>query len=243
MRLAGLTDVGKVRANNEDCYAFLSLAADASLAIVCDGMGGIEGGEIASSIAVETIQKKVEIAFSPKMKPAAMERMLVAAITAANYQIFDYALKHDLVGMGTTVVAAIIKDDCYIIAYDGDSRAYLLNDSIRQITSDHTYLNELYRMGKITLEEMQTDPRKNIITRALGVSEEIDVDTLIDDFGTGDTLLLCSDGLTNCLSDAQILEIFQTQQFETIPQVLIDKANENGGTDNITAALIQYGEA
>ena len=243
MKVVGLTDVGKVRDNNEDCYAFLSLDGGAEFAIVCDGMGGMEGGEVANSIAVETIQKKIEIAFSPKMKPTAIERMLIAAITAPNFEIYDYALKHDLLGMGTTVVAAVAKEDYIVIAHDGDSRAYILNDEIRQVTQDHTFLNELFQLGKITLEEMEKDSRKNIITRALGVSEEIDVDTLVEDVAEGDTVLLCSDGLTNCLTDAQILEICKTQQLDNAPQVLIDKANENGGTDNITAALIQYEEA
>lgn len=243
MKIAGTTDVGKVRSNNEDRFAFLSLDGGAAFGIVCDGMGGTTGGEIASRIAVETIQKKVEIAFSPKMKAAAIERMLVAAVTAANYEIYDYAQKNNLQGMGTTVVAAIAANGCFVIAYDGDSRAYLLNDTIRQVTTDHTYLNELFLMGKITLEEKEKDPRKNIITRALGVSEEIDVDTLVEDAGQGDTLLLCSDGLTNCLNDTQIFEIFTTQKFEDAAKVLVDKANESGGNDNITAALIQYEEA
>ncbi len=242
MKLAGISDVGKHRPNNEDNFAFGELEG-AAFGIVCDGMGGAEGGEIASKIAVDTIRKKLELAYSPKMSAAAIERMLCAAITAANYEIYSYAQSHDLMGMGTTVAAAVIKDGCAVIAYDGDSRVYMLAGDIRQLTTDHTFLNELYKIGQITLEEMQTDPRKNIITRALGVSEEIDVDIVIEDIDAGDVILLCSDGLTNCLTDAQIMDIYHSTAWEDTCDKLINQANDNGGMDNITAVLMQYEEA
>lgn len=237
MKIAGISDVGKVRPNNEDNVAF-SYLEDAVYAIVCDGMGGAVSGEEASSIAVETIQEKIQAAYSPKMNAAALERMLVSSITAANFKIYDYAVKNEKQGMGTTAVVAIMKPNFVVIGYDGDSRAYLVHDTIRQLTSDHTFLNELYRLGKITKEEMEADPRKNIITRALGVGEDIEVDTLCEDIVPGDTVLLCSDGLTNCLNDENILELIQSRTTDNAVKVLIDKANENGGVDNITAALL-----
>lgn len=237
MKLAGISDVGKVRLNNEDSLTFGYLE-DAAFAVVCDGMGGAVGGEIASRIAVDTIKEKIETAYSPKMNAAALERMLISSITAANYKIYDYAVKNEMQGMGTTAVAAIMKKDFVVIGYDGDSRAYAIDDSIRQLTTDHTFINELYRLGKITKEEMESDPRKNIITRALGVGEEIEVDTLCEDISTGDTVLLCSDGLTNCLNDEKILEIIKAQSIDSASKVLIELANENGGVDNITAALL-----
>jgi len=187
---------------------------------------------------VDTIKEKIETAYSPKMNAAALERMLISSITAANYKIYDYAVKNEMQGMGTTAVAAIMKKDFVVIGYDGDSRAYAIDDSIRQLTTDHTFINELYRLGKITKEEMESDPRKNIITRALGVGEEIEVDTLCEDISTGDTVLLCSDGLTNCLNDEKILEIIKAQSIDSASKVLIEHANENGGVDNITAALL-----
>ena len=231
MRVAGISDVGKVRLNNEDCLLFGELS-NAAYAIVCDGMGGAEGGEIASRIAVETIQSQIENAYSPKMSVAAMERMLLSAFTAANYKVYEYAQANALMGMGTTAVAAIMTDTCCIIAYVGDSRAYILGEEIRQLTVDHTYVNELYKLGEITKEEMETDPRKNIITRALGVGEEVLVDSLTEDVAEGDTILLCSDGLTNCLSDPDILDIYHSHSFEDASQIMVDKANENGGVDN-----------
>ena len=241
MKLAGITDVGKVRQNNEDNFAFGTLE-NAAYAIVCDGMGGVAGGEIASEIATNTIREQIENAFSPKMKAAVIERMLTAALTAANVKVHQYALQNHLEGMGTTAVAALMTNSAVFIGYDGDSRAYLLRDSMRQLTTDHTYINELLRLGQITEEESLTDPRKNIITRALGVSEEIDVDLISEDIAPDDILLLCTDGLTNCLNDEQILEIIRTQTFSSAPQLLIDKANENGGVDNITAVLMQCEE-
>lgn len=242
MKLAGISDVGKVRENNEDNFVFGNLE-QAAYCVVCDGMGGVEGGEIASEIAVQTIGEQIENAFSPKMSAVQIERLLLSAVTAANYKIFKYAAKNGLQGMGTTVVAVIAKEDYAVIANAGDSRVYLIGDTIRQLTTDHTYVNELFRIGELTEEERQTDPRKNIITRALGVSDEIEVDTAIEDFAPDAILLLCSDGLTNCLTDEQISDIVSTQAFENIPQALIDKANENGGKDNITAALILNKEA
>lgn len=241
MKVLAASDVGRVRANNEDCFVTGRLEG-ALYAVVCDGMGGAEGGEIASKIAADTISKQIENSYSQKMRSAAIERMLVSAVTAANLKIHNYASENSLEGMGTTVVAAVVKDDCVHIAYDGDSRAYVINENIRQLTDDHTYLRELYRLNKITKEEMERDPRKNIITRALGVSEDIDVDAFCEDIESGDLILLCSDGLTNSLSDDAILEISKTQPFEKMCEVLINKANENGGKDNITAALIFNGE-
>ncbi|MBR2590786.1 MAG: Stp1/IreP family PP2C-type Ser/Thr phosphatase [Clostridia bacterium] len=242
MKLAGITDIGKVRQNNEDNLAFNELE-NAAYFIVCDGMGGVEGGEIASEIAVKTISEQIENAFSSKMKPAAIERMLISAVTAANYKIYEYAQNNDLQGMGTTAVTAVLKDDTLIIAYDGDSRAYLIDGNIEQITTDHTYVNELYRLGEITHEEMQIDPRKNIITRALGVSEEIETETLMLDVAPGAKILLCSDGLTNCLSDEAICDIVMSNEIEKAAELLIEKANENGGIDNITVGLIENEEA
>lgn len=236
MRINAFTDVGKVRLNNEDCFAYGELE-NAVFIAVFDGMGGVNGGEVASDIAAKTIKNQIELSFSPKMKPAAIERMLISAFTAANLKIKEHASENSLEGMGTTAVCALVKEGVAYIAYDGDSRAYVINDDIKQVTTDHTYLNELLRLGKITEEEMLSDSRKNIITRALGVSEEIDVDVLSLDLDEGDMILLCSDGLTNCLNDSQILEICKTQDFENISKVLIDKANENGGVDNITAAV------
>ncbi len=237
MQVLGKTDIGKVRDNNEDNFAAEKMN-DIAFSVVCDGMGGTEGGEIASEIAVDTILSQVTNSYSTKMKDTAVERMLISALTAANHKIYEYSVNNGLQGMGTTAVAAVLRNSSLIIAYAGDSRAYLVSDAIEQITTDHTYLQELYKMEKITKEQMETDPRKNIITRALGVSEDIDIDTIQRNINDKDIVLLCSDGLTNCLSDDSILEICKTQPFDKLSEVLVDKANENGGTDNVTVSVI-----
>ena len=242
MEVFAKTDIGKVRTNNEDNFAFCNLDENAVFAVVCDGMGGAEGGEIASEIATKTILNQIQNSYSPKMRDTAVERMLVSALTAANVKIYNYSLENDLEGMGTTVVASLIRNSSLITAYAGDSRVYRINDEIEQITTDHTYLQELYRMEKITKEQMLKDPRKNIITRALGVAGDVEVDTIQTDLLENDIVLLCSDGLSNCLSDDAILEICKTQKLEDIPNVLVLKANENGGTDNITAAVMMNTE-
>ena len=237
LQVLGKTDIGKVRDNNEDNFAAEKMN-DIAFSVVCDGMGGTEGGEIASEIAVDTILSQVTNSYSTKMKDTAVERMLISALTAANHKIYEYSVNNGLQGMGTTAVAAVLRNSSLIIAYAGDSRAYLVSDAIEQITTDHTYLQELYKMEKITKEQMETDPRKNIITRALGVSEDIDIDTIQRNINDKDIVLLCSDGLTNCLSDDSILEICKTQPFDKLSEVLVDKANENGGTDNVTVSVI-----
>lgn len=241
MEVFAKTDIGKVRANNEDNFAFCKLD-DAVIAVVCDGMGGAEGGEIASEIATQTILNQVKNSYSPKMRDTAVERMLVSALTAANLKIYNYSVENNLEGMGTTVVASLLRNSSLITSYAGDSRVYRIGDEIEQITTDHTYLQELYRMEKITKEQMLKDPRKNIITRALGVGSDVEVDTIQTDLLDNDIVLLCSDGLTNCLSDEAIFEICKTQKPEDIPNVLVLKANENGGTDNITAAVMMNTE-
>lgn len=235
--LTGKSDIGKVREINEDNYVLGELDG-AAYAVVCDGMGGAEGGEIASKIATDIIKKQLENSYSGKMKSSAVKHMLISAVVAANISIYDYASQNNLSGMGTTVVALVLKDNVAHIAFDGDSRAYLINEKITQLTDDHTYLRELYKMDKITKEQMEHDPRKNIITRALGVGEDIEVDYVEADVEGGDEILLCSDGLTNSISDDGILEICKTQPFGETAKILVSKANENGGRDNITAVLV-----
>ena len=237
MILLGLSDIGKVRSNNEDNFACGTLE-NAAYAMVCDGMGGAKNGEIASQIAIDTIKNQFDNAYSPKMSSRAIKNMLEAAINAANAKIYDYAISNDSVGMGTTAVAAFIKGGVAHIAFDGDSRAYLINDDITQLTTDHTFLQRLFELNKITKEQMESDSRKHIITRALGVEKSIEVDYAEIDIDNNDMLLLCSDGLTNCISDEEILRIIKSSEPEAICQALVDNANKNGGVDNITVAII-----
>lgn len=237
MKINGLSDVGRVRKNNEDNFAY-GCFEDAVWAVVCDGMGGMRGGEVASEMAVEIIKNQLSLSYSPKMKSRAVKNLLESAVTAANIKIYSEAAGSELAGMGTTVVALILKDGVAHIAYDGDSRAYKIGEDIVQLTTDHTYLQQLYSLDKITKEQMKTDSRRHIITRALGVDDIIKVDYTEADIEDGEIILLCTDGLTNCVSDSSIYEICKAQPFDNLCTTLITKANENGGNDNITAVAV-----
>ncbi|MGN1418221.1 MAG: Stp1/IreP family PP2C-type Ser/Thr phosphatase [Acutalibacteraceae bacterium] len=241
MKSVGCSDIGKKRKQNEDSFRFGKFDDSVVWAVVCDGMGGATGGQIASSVAADIISKKIEKCYNKLMNEKSLENLLLSAVTAANVIVFDKSVEDpSLSGMGTTVVACISKDNYVCIAHVGDSRAYLLKqDSIEQITKDHSLVQEMLDNGQITKEEFINHPNKNIITRALGVGEKVEIDfnhlTLEED----DTLLICTDGLSGSVSDEQILKIYQTSAFENLASNYIEAANNNGGPDNITVVALK----
>jgi len=237
MIFAALTDKGNVREKNEDSY-YVSQIDNTKLFIVADGMGGHKGGEIASKSAINAIAdyfKKYYVKW-PKDNNSIKE-FIKNAMKFANKEVYNKACSDcDLNGMGTTLTLLVIESGYYFIGHIGDSRAYLIrNNSIKQLTEDHSFVEELVKMGKITEEEARVHPQKNIITRALGIDEDIDIDVISDKIFIDDIIFLCSDGLTNMLTDEQILSEFSKNiNLETICQNLIDAAKLNGGYDNIT---------
>ena len=242
MRIVAKSDRGLVRQNNQDSYAAGEFSDSVAWAVVCDGMGGVAGGNIASSTAVRLISEKISSSYRDGMSSNSIKNMLFSAITAANIEIFDKG-KNDieLNGMGTTVVATLVFDNTVCIAHAGDSRAYVLSrDSIRQITRDHSVVQELVDKGVITPFEAKADSRKNLITRALGVDENIEIDFNEEYINKDDILLICSDGLTNFVSDEEICELTDDGKFNDYADRLIDRANENGGGDNITVVTISF---
>ena len=240
MRIIAKTDIGKVRSTNQDSYAAGEFQNGVSWAVVCDGMGGNAGGNIASSTAVKSISERITSAYRETMTSSSIKNLLVTAITNANFEIYDMALEsEELKGMGTTVVAAIVTKKAFYIAHAGDSRAYLISDSeIRQITKDHSVVQELIDCGEITPEEAIDHPRKNLITRALGVDEILKVDFTVEDIKGDETLLICTDGLTNAVDLIEIFNTFKNEPYDSVADILVDKANENGGGDNITVVAI-----
>ena len=239
MQLFAKTDVGKVRSVNQDAFYINTLPNDAALAVVCDGMGGASAGDIASKTAVEIISQYVVNAYNPSMSSVDIERLLDNAISSANIEVFSLSQKDErLNGMGTTVVAAVVRDKQAIICNIGDSRAYVINDKLIQITRDHSMVQTLVESGKITPEQAQIHPEKNIITRALGVEENILTDSYCVDITNNDKVLLCTDGLSNYVSADEILSIVNNNELDKVTNLLIDKANFGGGRDNITAAII-----
>ncbi len=239
MRIASKSDIGMKRTTNQDSFSAGELH-DAAWAVVCDGMGGANGGNIASSIAVKTISDCILNAYHSDMKSNAVSAMLESSVIAANLNIFDEAADNtELQGMGTTVVAAVFMSDHAIIAHAGDSRAYVYyNGTVRQITRDHSVVQSMLEKGEITPDEAKNDPRKHVITRALGVNEDIDVEFSEVELPLGSVLILCTDGLSNFVTAEKFAEIIENNDFDDCPDVLINTANSAGGADNITVVLI-----
>ena len=240
MRIVAKTDKGHVRDSNQDAYAVGEFSDEVVWAVVCDGMGGAAGGNIASALAVKVISDKINVSYREQMRDSSIKNMLDSALNAANVEVFDMAeSKQELKGMATTVVCAIVKDGQAYIAHAGDSRAYILkNGEISQITTDHSMVQDLLDRGKITSEQALNHPNKNIITRAVGVDENIEIDFDQIDLDDDTTLLLCTDGLSNYVSNEEILELTSDGKHYAFADRLVNKANENGGGDNITAVVI-----
>lgn len=251
MRIAAKTDIGMVRDTNQDAYDSGELPGGVTWAVVCDGMGGAAGGSIASSTAVKTISEQISSRYRDGMTANSIRNLLISAVTAANVKIFDLSEANmALRGMGTTVVAAIITEHTAYVAHVGDSRAYCIeNNKIFQLTRDHSMVQEMVDNGEITPEQAREHPKKNIITRALGVEETVNIDFCEQQLENGDILLLCTDGLTNYIEDDEVLQLCTDRlsdceesddSYSEIAKVLVDKANRNGGGDNITVVAISY---
>ncbi|MBE6719514.1 MAG: Stp1/IreP family PP2C-type Ser/Thr phosphatase [Ruminococcaceae bacterium] len=242
MKIVAKTDKGKVRESNQDAYAVGELPGEVAWAVVCDGMGGHAGGDFASKLAVKVISEKITSCYNSKMRDSSIKNLLDSAITAANIEVYDMADSHsELYGMGTTVVCAIVRRDCVFIAHAGDSRAYIAtNDSIRQITTDHSVVQDLISRGQITESEAEHHPNKNLITRAVGIDKAIEIDFAEADLSDDETLILCTDGLSNYVSKDEMIDDIKDGQYYAFADRLVKRANNNGGGDNITVVAIAY---
>lgn len=231
------SDIGLVRETNEDSYAFVP----PNLFVVADGMGGHAAGEIASNLAVKTVTEYVaQNIYS--LKP---DIVLEQAITEANKIIYEMAYSNgQYAGMGTTVSAAYVDAENIYWGHVGDSRIYLLRDNeLCQLTSDHSLVWELVQSGKITPDEALFHPQRNMLTRAVGTSSNISVDTGIANWTAGNKILLCTDGLTNMISELGICKLLTHSPLDSsIMDTLIEDAKQAGGLDNITAILVQNGD-
>lgn len=245
VKVAGRTDVGCVRANNEDNFGFDSRYG---IFVVCDGMGGQAAGEVASKMGVDIMLdyfRKLGSAASdhgPAVQPASGAESLASAIQLANRMIFDAGKdQNGQAGMGSTIVAALLRGNALSIAHVGDSRIYLIrHGAIQQLTQDHSLVMEQVRRGYITLEQAQNSELQNIILRALGSEESVEAD--IEDLLTlpGDLLLMTSDGLTRHLKDEEILAIVRrSHNLDSACNELVETAKQRGGDDNITCLLVR----
>ena len=244
---AGLTDVGRKRDHNEDSYL---IDDELQLYVVADGMGGHAGGGTASRIAVETIDRELRSARASTEDPFRAEVPLQDsplpdairnAVGSACQAIFTAAQEDPrLAGMGTTVIALLVKGDQAFFAHVGDSRAYLIRgELIQQISEDHSLVNEQIKAGMITPEEAKHSRYKNIITRSVGFEEEVQVDVMGLTLQPGDTFLLCSDGLANMVDDEELRQVIDATPLERAPEKLVEMANERGGDDNITVIVVR----
>jgi serine/threonine protein phosphatase PrpC len=231
-----LSHVGCVRQLNEDRY--LSVP-EHGIFVVADGMGGHEAGEVASGAIVERLS-------SMERKSNALDFAVdfQDRVTAANVDIREYSAQHNGAVMGSTLVALLVFDNFYRCLWSGDSRCYLYRSgALSQLSRDHTELQELLDRGLISPEEAPTYPRRNVITRAIGVSEDAELETIDGGVSPGDIFLLCSDGLTTHLANDDIAAIMSHRQPETVCQLLVDETLRRGGFDNVTVCVIQFQSA
>jgi len=241
----GATDVGMKRDHNEDSYL---IREDLGLCVVADGMGGHAGGEMASSIAVKTIEDGVleqkavvepQKGYEGAVEKSPVARLISDCVRKACSNIYKKAQeRRELQGMGTTTIGILFHDKHAFIAHVGDSRAYLIRDGrILQLSEDHSLVNEQLRAGLITEQQAKLSRFKNIITRSVGFEEDVAVDIIAVLLKEGDCYMLCSDGLANLVKDEEIQEITSENFLRHAPELLIDLANKRGGDDNVTVVL------
>lgn len=249
LRYAGNTHVGMKRTHNEDNLAILS---EENLYMVADGMGGHASGEVASQMAVETVadffretSKDEEVTWPYKMEKGRKyeENRLAAGIKLANLRIYETAAQNAAQrGMGTTIVALAFAGNSAFVGHVGDSRIYRLRgETLEQVTEDHSLLNDYIKMKDLTEQEIENFPHKNVIVRALGMKETVQVDVAADEPEKGDIYMLCSDGLNGMVNDADIRRIMieNRDDLEQCCNMLIQAANDGGGTDNTTVVVVE----
>ncbi|MFN4115564.1 MAG: Stp1/IreP family PP2C-type Ser/Thr phosphatase [Inhella sp.] len=248
LQLSGLTDVGRARSNNEDAFA---IAEAAGLAVLADGMGGYNAGEVASQMLTGFLRDELGrwLQAASNAPSAAVQQAMAICVDNANRAIFESAQDNPrYAGMGTTLVLAVFRPEGVWLGHVGDSRAYRLRaGKFEQLTRDHSLLQEQIDAGLITPEQAQFALHKNLVTRAVGVESVVQLEAHLHPVQDGDLLLLCSDGLSDMLSDADMQSLCQAHvergaELSQLASALINGANERGGRDNITAVLARVGE-
>lgn len=243
MRVWGVTDVGLKRRDNQDTYAFERFGAEGSVvAVVCDGMGGVQGGQLASTLAVSTFMEALHELAQPEMTAEQVRALQTACVARANKAIYDRAQEGEAYhGMGTTLVSALVTPEVAVLCNVGDSRAYHIDAAgIRRVTRDHSVVEEMIESGEITPEEARTHPNRNLITRALGPDRNMVCDTYVIPLAAGDCVLLCTDGLTGVARDEEILSAVRAaSEGDAALRGLLELATSRGAPDNVTAVLIR----
>ena len=241
MEYWGLSDTGRVRAQNQDAFRIEELDRHSVLAVVCDGMGGAKSGNIASRLAIDVFVDEVVRSYKSSLNQEQVEQLLQGAVKLANFTVYDQAKQFaDFAGMGTTLVAALLSGKNATIVNVGDSRCYhITRDDIRRITVDHSLVQMMVDRGDLTAEEARNYPGKNYITRAVGTEPTVESDVFAIRVERGEVLLLSSDGLHNEVDDQEILfEVVHGVNNDNCCQRLLDIANMRGSPDNVTSVLV-----
>lgn len=240
MKLYGQTDIGKIRQVNQDCFYVAKLGENA-VAVVCDGMGGAAGGGLASETALGTISGFINLQELEGKNPKELLDLVTFAVVKANEEVYRRAVEDEnLKGMGTTCSLMLFAGGMCYFASVGDSRIYVVNTaekSVTQLSHDHSMVQMMVDRGEITAEEARVHPKRNYITRAVGVKEFVEVDTFTHQLGEDDIVLICSDGFYNDIDTAVLPEVLPLCLENGVLQPLIDMANDLGGSDNITTVL------
>lgn len=237
-----LTDRGQVRSHNEDSGGIFPNGNGQFLAIIADGMGGHQAGDVASEMATSIMEEKWR-GIEKLNSPEEAEEWLNKTLLEMNTSIYQHSLeKEECQGMGTTIVVAVCTNEFITVAHIGDSRCYLYNDyKFMQITEDHSLVNALVQSGQISKEDALLHPRKNVVLRALGTGQTVEPDIQTRSWEDGDRLLLCSDGLTDKVRDHELAEYFKSaKDIEDLGKLLVDLANERGGEDNVSLIIMQH---
>ena len=244
MMIYGATDIGMVRRENQDSYDIRTDFPSGHVAcVVCDGMGGPAGGRQASGIAVRAYMDCLSRRLEPGMDTPELRKLSREAVSEANHAVWNAAQEMGYPSMGTTLVAAIACTSGVLISNVGDSRAYYLSDTqIFRVTRDHSVVQDMVERGEICEEEARIHPKRNLITRALGPDDTVECDNYVCQLRRNDALLLCSDGLVNTLTDAEMLAIVRQSPPEDCPARLIDAARTRGAPDNVTVVLMRNSE-
>lgn len=245
MKIWGITDTGCVRRENQDSFAAFS-TEHYTVGVVCDGMGGVGGGRIASAVAVDSFERTLRSTLRPDLSDQQLREAAGYCISAAHQAIRKRQKEsRELENMGTTLVSAVVQPRMAVVSNVGDSRAYLIShkDGIRQISKDHSLVEDMVERGNLTADEARHHPHRNLITRALGVEETVEVDGFIVPWEAGDCLLLCSDGLVNTVTDQEILfEVMHSEGRDTCLSQMLEISRRRGAPDNVTAVLIENTE-
>lgn len=234
-RVAYMTDVGKKRTNNQDA---VYVSSEQQLFIVADGMGGHQAGEVASQSTIDAISEYIENGAA-----IPVNQLIEESVDSANKTVYLKSLEDESYrGMGTTCSMVIIRDDQIHTGHVGDSRIYFIDDEIKQITTDHTLVEDLVAVGEITREEARNHPKRHVITRAVGTDPSVKLDYSKFELTETKKILICSDGLSEMVNDIELYEMINTHNIDEAVKMLIQLANDRGGSDNISIILIELDE-